>query len=279
MQLVAVGDNITDCYPEQGVMFPGGNCVNVAVHSARAGVPTSYVGAVGEDDRGALLRSALTAEAVDVSRLRSVPGHTGYATVFHVDGDRHFGPFDRGVAEITLTEEDLDFIAAHRIAHSSTAAQLAPQIPGIAARVPVSFDFDVHTGDDYCGDLIGSVTHAFFSASHLSEPDALDLLAWACDRGAATAVATRGSRGALFSDGRTVLRQPAVASRVEDTLGAGDAFIGEVLAGIVRQRPAVEYLADAAKASSAVCERFGAFGPARVLPAALHFPRPSVHVS
>ncbi|WP_111768655.1 PfkB family carbohydrate kinase [Nakamurella deserti] len=279
MHLVAVGDNITDCYPEQGVMFPGGNCVNVAVHSARAGAPTSYVGAVGTDERGTLLRDELTAESVDVSRLRTLPGETGYATVFHVDGDRHFGPFDRGVAEITLSEEDLRFIATHRIAHSSTAAQLTSQVPELAARVPVSFDFDVHTADAYCQDLIGSVTHAFFSASHLSESEALDLLAWACDRGASTALATRGSSGAVFSDGRTVLRQPAVASRVEDTLGAGDAFIGVVLAGLIRERPADEFLADAARASAAVCERFGAFGPARALPAALHFPRPSVHVS
>ena len=31
MKLIAIGDNVTDCYMDEGVYFPGGNAVNVAV--------------------------------------------------------------------------------------------------------------------------------------------------------------------------------------------------------------------------------------------------------
>lgn len=35
MKLIAVGDNVTDCYLNEGVFYPGGCCVNVAVNSKR----------------------------------------------------------------------------------------------------------------------------------------------------------------------------------------------------------------------------------------------------
>ena len=33
MKLIAVGDNVTDCYLDEGIYYPGGNAVkNIAVH-------------------------------------------------------------------------------------------------------------------------------------------------------------------------------------------------------------------------------------------------------
>ncbi len=49
MRLVAVGDNVVDCYPRLGLMFPGGNALGVAVHGRRSGAQAAYVGAVGDD--------------------------------------------------------------------------------------------------------------------------------------------------------------------------------------------------------------------------------------
>lgn len=34
MRLIAVGDNVTDSYVEQGVYYPGGQAVNVAANAA-----------------------------------------------------------------------------------------------------------------------------------------------------------------------------------------------------------------------------------------------------
>ena len=38
MDVIAIGDNISDCYLSIGQVFPGGNAVNVGVAAARAGV-------------------------------------------------------------------------------------------------------------------------------------------------------------------------------------------------------------------------------------------------
>jgi sugar/nucleoside kinase (ribokinase family) len=41
MDVIAIGDNISDCYLSLGQVFPGGNAVNVAVAAARAAAGTS----------------------------------------------------------------------------------------------------------------------------------------------------------------------------------------------------------------------------------------------
>lgn len=274
MQLVAVGDNITDCYPDFGVMFPGGNCVNVAVHAARLGTAASYVGSVGDDDRGRQLAAALTEEEVDISHLRVQPGSTGYATVLHEDGERTFGPFDRGASQLQLLSADLDFVGRHDIVHSSYAAQLEERIPALAQQARVSFDFDAHTGDEYARQLIPSVSYAFFSAAHLAEEQVRELLTWACSSGAVCALATRGPQGALFFDGNTFTGQPARRATVRDTLGAGDAFIAAVLHGILRKLPASAFLSQAADVSASVCENLGAFGHSTALSVGQHLPVP-----
>ncbi|MEV0236701.1 PfkB family carbohydrate kinase [Nonomuraea sp. NPDC050786] len=260
MRIAAVGDNITDCYPEAGHMYPGGNCVNVAVHAARAGARASYVGAAGQDQRGEQLVAALRAEGVDVSRLRRPAGPTGYATVVTVGGERTFGPFDRGVARFRLDEEDLEFVAAHDLAHSSYSAFLEEQLPAMAERVPLSFDFDVHTGDAYAAALIPYVTYAFFSASHLDAAATADVLSWACAQGAEIAVATRGAAGSLLFDGRRLVMEPAAEVEVVDTLGAGDTFIAHVLTGLATGSGTRESLRRASAHAGQVCTSPGAFG-------------------
>ncbi|GAA1724459.1 PfkB family carbohydrate kinase [Nonomuraea sp. AD125B] len=260
MRLAAVGDNIMDCYVEADRMFPGGNCVNVAVHAARAGARSSYVGAAGRDERGERLAAALLAEGVDISRLRRLAGPTGYATVVNVAGERTFGPFDRGVAPFRLDERDLEFIAGHELAHSSYSAALEEQLPAVAERVPLSFDFDAHTGDDYAAALIPYVTYAFFSASHLSEAQTADLLRWACAKGARAALATRGAGGARLFDGHELLVEPAVPVDVVDTLGAGDTFIAHALAGLSAGLGGREILRRAVTRAAEVCTSLGAFG-------------------
>ena len=74
MDVVAIGDNISDCYVAIGQVFPGGNAVNVSVAAARSGGRSAYIGAVGDDARGQLLIDSLTAESVDAygQELRGV---------------------------------------------------------------------------------------------------------------------------------------------------------------------------------------------------------------
>lgn len=71
MKFAAVGSNCIDFYEnlDGGTPFPGGGPVNMAVYAAEMGAQSAYVGPVGQDAFGRLLRRAVAEKGVDVSRL------------------------------------------------------------------------------------------------------------------------------------------------------------------------------------------------------------------
>src|SRR5439155_18124640 len=70
-----------------------------------------------------------------------------------------------------------------------------------------------------------------------------------------------GSRGAAAFTRDARYHQPAVpTANVVDTLGAGDAFIGATLAGMLRDEPLEDMLRAAASSASTTCQSYGAFG-------------------
>ena len=85
-----MGDNVVDCYVALGEMFPGGNCLNVAVNISRFGAQSAYIGAIGRDPAGDVIYEALQAEHVDISRLRRLDGPTAYCLIGHREGRAHF---------------------------------------------------------------------------------------------------------------------------------------------------------------------------------------------
>lgn len=268
MDVVALGDNISDCYVDLGQVFPGGNAVNVAVAAARASGSSGYVGVVGDDDRGELLRTALAAESVDTRRLRSVPGQTAFCDILHAAGERLFGETVRGVALFTPTEDDLAFAASASIIHTTYCSGMEEYLPELAARGRVSFDFSDRVDDGYADKLLRYVDVAEFSAAHLDDAECHDLLRRAAAGGPRFVLVTRGQRGAMLFDGETVATvAPAPSSApVIDTLGAGDSFIGRALYGLVRGEPLPELLAACAEAAARTCTSWGAFGHGIQLP-------------
>ena len=99
MRIVGVGDNVLDRYIDQGLMYPGGNAVNVPVLALRFGAEAAaYVGAVGDDEGGSWLLEALGLEGLDTSRVKVLPERNSYSRVALVDGDRTFVGGDKGAS-------------------------------------------------------------------------------------------------------------------------------------------------------------------------------------
>ena len=63
----------------------GGKGANQAVAAARLGAATAIVGCCGQDEFGARLRAALTAEGIDVTGLRPVAGAASGLALITVD--------------------------------------------------------------------------------------------------------------------------------------------------------------------------------------------------
>jgi fructoselysine 6-kinase len=260
VDVISIGDNMSDCYLTIGQVFPGGSSVNVAVAVARSGGTSGYIGVVGDDARGRLLVDSLNAERVDTQRVRSAPGSTACCQVTHADGERLIGPRQRGVALFQPTDDDLQFAGTASIIHTTYCSGLEQMLPELARRGRVSFDFSGHLADGYADDLLPFVHIAEFSAAALDDRDCAELAHWAAARGAAYVLVTRGASGAMLFDGAVSVSVGAAPSEVIDSLGAGDCFIGRALYGLIRGEPAQAMLAASARAAAQTCSTWGAYG-------------------
>ena len=233
MRIACIGDNCIDCYEGSGMAFPGGNAVNAAVYIKRLGGDASYVGAVGSDEHGGLLLSALQKKGVDVSRVRVCEGSTAVSHVTIVNGDRIFGEYDEGVmAVFRPSEEDVDFLCAHDLVVTSLWGHSECALESIRARgVLTAFDA---SESPYAEAAKLALPHSdvfFFSDDRSGVPELENKLRALKTDCPGVVVVMRGGAGSMAFDGTKFFMQGIVPCAVVDTIGAGDSFIaGFILA-------------------------------------------------
>lgn len=259
-RLLCLGDNVVDRYVDDGVMYPGGNALNVAVHARRLGIETAYLGVTGADAAGELVRSALAAEGVDASRVEIVPGMTAYADVRVVDGNRVFGHGDPGISRFVLDEAQLTDAAGFDLVHTGDCSGVESQLPQLAvAARRLSFDFSEQPWP-YVEGLAQHVDIAIVSLPSGAESGALAFGRRVRDLGPSTVAVTGGASGAWLLTEESTSWAPAGTGPIVDTLGAGDAFIARLLAGLLRAEQPGDALTAATAYASAACATYGAFG-------------------
>ena len=258
--LLTVGDNVVDRYPALGVLYPGGNAVNVAVHGRRCGAGTAYIGAVGTDIAGRTVLDALVAEGVDTSLLRVVEGPNAYADVRVVDGNRVFDHGDPGVSRFPLTPADFAAVAAATIVHTGECSMVEEQLADLSAAAPrLSFDFSERP-EDYIAEYAPLVDIAIRSLPSASIDDAAAEARRIQAFGPGLVAVTMGAGGAVALHDEQLVHAPASPTAVVDTLGAGDAFIARLLTGLIGDEPLTAILGAATAYASSTCATLGAFG-------------------
>jgi fructoselysine 6-kinase len=264
--LVGIGDNVVDHYLEQGIYYPGGNALNVAVLAHRYGLANSaYIGILGDDEEGAHVKACILAEGLSTSQLRFAKGETGKAKVALVNGDRVFvGSNNGGVRKrlmLRMDQDDLDLISRLGYVHSSRFSYLEPELPRIRAIAQgLSFDFSTERDMDYFAAICPFVTLAFLSGSDLSDTETETLIARIHSMDVPMVCVTQGERGAVFSNGTGTIRQGIVQVNPVDTMGAGDAFIAGFLVTQINGASIEDALPHAAAFAARACEWPGAFG-------------------
>jgi fructoselysine 6-kinase len=263
MRFVSLGDNVVDVYPQLGLMFPGGQALNVAVGMRRHGADSAYVGVVGDDEPGRHIHSVLEREDVGTTRLRTARGRTASAVVQVIDGERFFTGSDPGVSEFTPDTDDLCLLETADLAFVSCNSGLDGHLAELAQRCPLAYDFSTRQDPTRLSQVLPHCTAAVLSVGDSSEGEVEDLIRAASAQGPRWVIATRGSRGAtLFADGVSY-SEPALPVPVVDTLGAGDAFAARALFGLVIGEPVERLMEGAARSAATTCSFPGAFGHGR----------------
>ncbi len=264
MRVAAIGDNCIDVYTNLGQSFPGGGAVNFAVHAHRAGLASAYVGAIGDDEHGRLLKAALGAEGVDGAYLIEVPGPTAVAYVRLEQGERTFIGSDHGVRGQLAISTAIDvYLAGFDLLHATLDSGVDAAIPGWAARGQrLSYDFS-HRARPAQLALIPALSVAFFSGQATPPAAVEDVLVAFGRQTDGCVVMTLGERGSLAYWRGRIWRQPALPTEVVDTLGAGDAFQAGFMAAHLQGGSIEEALAAGAQQAASVCTHLGGFGHGR----------------
>ncbi|XOK58408.1 PfkB family carbohydrate kinase [Paenibacillus elgii] len=269
MKLIGIGDNVVDYYQDQGLMYPGGNALNVAVAGRRNGAEASaYLGIVGDDAAAEHVVNCLREEGIDHARLRRAYGPNGEAVVaLSGDGDRIFVGTNRGtriqsLLTLRLTQDDLDYINEFDVVHTSVNSDMEHELHRLAHKA-LSFDFSTPKRWDeaYLRRICPYLTYAFFSGSDMSPGQIRYLFEEVHRLGVRVAGVTRGAEPAMFSVNGAVYKQPpAAGGAIVDTMGAGDSFIGAFLTSYHEHRDMQEALLQASRSASVTCGHYGAFG-------------------
>ena len=262
LRVLGIGDNTVDIYLDEGMQYPGGNAVNVAVQAGRAGAEASYLGCLGNDALGALVLEALRAEGVDISHCRRREGPNPWSRIAHTGGDRKFMGSNPGVrARYELTAEDDRFIAARDLVHTSVHSDLDGEMARLRRHARrLSYDYSEHWRRPGVAETMRHVDIAFLSDPRAEDDACRELLAWCAGQGPSLVVLTRGVRGALaWQDGVVSVGGIAPAT-VVDTLGAGDAFIAGFLVAHGSGGDMAAALAAGARQAAQACAVKGGFG-------------------
>lgn len=269
---------------------PGGAPANVAVAAARLGAQTAFCGKVGRDGFGSYLSQVLQENGVNISGLHTSKTPTTMAVVtLSQEGERSFR-FVRG-ADVELCPEEIDIrsLANTKVLHFgsvSLTAGAARSATIFAARQARQQGVLVSYDPNYRASLWESEEDAvewmrnplpLVDLIKLSEEE-LPLLTGTADPEAASryleelgiqlVLITMGEKGAFYRwQGKTGL-VPGVATKVADTNGAGDTFLGAALSRLTARgdRPLEnltaeeleKVLAFANRAASITCSRSGA---------------------
>ena len=212
--------------------YPGGKGVNQAVACARMGAKTAFVGCVGNDDAGTLLRSVLEGEGIDTSHLRTVSVPTGRAFI-NVDSHGENEIVVVAGANAHVGKEDKFFIPHSRV----VLAQL--EVP--LETIEVAFAQARNNGavsvlnPAPARDIPASLLSlANFVVPNETESAAIGGTQHLLGLGVATVVTTLGADGASIDTTSSTIHISPYKVTPIDTVGAGDAFIGATCAELSR---------------------------------------------
>lgn len=245
----------------------GGMAANAAATIARLGGLVELWSRTGADSAGERIHAFLEQEGVDIRHVRTYEGARSSTSAVIVDGkgerliigerdhamsmDASWLPLER-VAEAAAVVSDLRWVEGTRAAF--TAAR--------AAGVPTLLDADLGGGGSL-DEFLCLADYAIFSgpaldafAAGASEQERLKRV---LALGVRLAGVTRGAAGYTWASAEGQGgHQPAFATEIVDTTGAGDAFHGAFAWALAQGHTFADCARIAAAVSALKCRRLGA---------------------
>ncbi len=259
----------------------GGKGANQAAAAAHSGATVVFVGALGSDPSGQLLRCDLASHGVDVTHLREADGPSGTALITVAASGENTILLDAGAnatvsitpAKASLFPAPSDIVvlqaeippaanaAAIEWAHSFGARVLLNLAPARATDPATLSRVDI---------LVVNETEAGLTLglpAPATPTEAIGIARALRGMGPRHIVVTLGAQGAAWVSGAEVGHCPAVMlGEVADTTGAGDACVGALAAALALGMPFAEAVAAGMRAGATAVLTPGAASSYAALP-------------
>ena len=249
----------------------GGKGLNQAVAAKKLGGDVVFVGAVGDDLNGKMLRERMESYGIDFKGLVTADAPTGCAMITVVGGD-NFIILDEGAnASVTVDTIDLlegliaeadslmmqyeipteAIVRAARIAHANGTRVVVNPAPFKKLDAEFYSLVDILVPNEHEARMLVGIDPC-------DEAGALKALGAIRELGVGTAVITLGERGCVYNDGERTVFCPAVKTNVVDTTSAGDSFIGALCVRLCGGDSLADAVRYATKVSAITVSRAGA---------------------
>ena len=248
-------------------LAPGGQCATAMVTLARLGMRTRYIGKVGSDEMGRIQIRSLESEGVASSGVTVVDGAESQSAFIVIDeptGERTV--IWHRDEKLMIGEEEVDRAAVisgrvllldgHNVAASIAAASYARD-----AGIPTVLDIDnIYPGSQDLLPLIDFlIASTSFPLRMTEESDLRTALKKLSEMtGSLFVAATLGRDGVLAYFQGEYIYSPAFTVDCRDTTGAGDAFHGGFIYGLLAGLSVEETLRCANAVAGLKCRAIGA---------------------
>ena len=238
-------------------IFPGGKGLNQSVALARAGATTYHAGCIGTD--GEILSNLLSESGVDTSYLKTVDSKCGHAIIqVNREGENSIvihsganGMVDREYIDSVLA----DFSSGDMLVLQNEISNVDYIISGANERGMTVLLNPSPFNEKLLGIDYGMIDYLILNEVEAGQISGKDDPEEIIDFFRNTypklrVMLTLGSRGCIYFDCDTELRQSAFAVEVKDTTAAGDTFTGYFAAGIAKGQNMAKTLKIASAASA-----------------------------
>lgn len=234
IKIACMGDNVVDINYIDGMINPGGNCINVAVYCSQMGHEAAYVGVLADDGYAKIVTDSLEANNVDYHMCVTMHGETGRCTCELIDGDRVLGDEnDGGLVKsdpLVISDDIVEYLKGFDIVHTSCYSYIDDELYKLKeAEIPLLYDFSTVWSSERVEKISRVADFILFSGRDgLSEEENLKMCTDAVDKyHCKMAIMTMGTKGAWVYDGVTMFQKAPynVEGGAIDTTGCGDSWI------------------------------------------------------
>jgi sugar/nucleoside kinase (ribokinase family) len=225
---------------DQMLLTLGSSSAIVAHNLASLGSRVGLQSKIGDDHFGRMARERLQQAGVDVSRVRETASsiQTGLTVILPHPGRRHILTYPGTIAELSLSDLDIDFLAQARHFHLSSfflQTELRPDVGKLfrklkSAGLTISLDTNDDPEDLWQGGLRDVLPYVDIflpnsrEACRIAGTNDPEVAARQLVGLVPLVVIKQGAQGAIALRGSETFSSPALKVTAVDSVGAGDSF-------------------------------------------------------